>query len=96
MNEPITNTFDHLVEQYLGLESMETTEMILDLCGANMNAKALSLLKQRLQEEEAELPALEARGYVRMQEKGMQLIVSLKHLIAALEATTSRPEEGMV
>ena len=96
MKQQTTGTFDQLVEQYLGLESMEATEMLLDLCRANIDAKALPLLKQRLHEEETQLPVLEARGYVRMQEKGAQLIVSLKQLIAALDATDPDPEEGMV
>lgn len=81
---------DHLIsleEQYLGLESMEVAEELLELCGANIDACALPLLKQRLQEEEAQLPVLEARGYVRMREKSEQLIASLRPLIAALEQT---------
>lgn len=74
-----------LVEQYLGLESMEVTEDLLDLCGACIDTRALPLLKQRLQEEEAQIPQLEARGYVRMREKCEQLVASLRPLIAALE-----------
>jgi hypothetical protein len=74
-----------LVEQYLGLESMEVTEDLLDLCGASIDTRALPLLKQRLQEEETQLPQLEARGYVRMCEKSKQLAASLRPLIEALE-----------
>jgi hypothetical protein len=74
-----------LVEQYLGLESMEVTEDLLDLCGASIDTRALPLLKRRLREEEAQLPLLEARGYVRMGEKCEQLVASLRPLIAALE-----------
>jgi len=74
-----------LVEQYLGLESMEVTEDLLDLCGASIDTRALPLLKRRLQEEETQIPQLEVRGYVRMREKCEQLVASLRSLIAALE-----------
>jgi len=74
-----------LVEQYLGLESMEVTEELLDLCGASIDTRALPLLKQRLQAEETQIPQLEARGYVRMREKCEQLVASLRPLITALE-----------
>jgi hypothetical protein len=40
------------------------------------------------------LTALEARSYVRMQEKEAQLTASLKRLIAALEGIDSPQEEG--
>ena len=73
------------VEQYLGLESMEVTEELLDLCGASIDARALPLLRLRLHEEETQIPQLEARGYVRMREKCEQLVASLRLLIAALE-----------
>jgi hypothetical protein len=76
-----------LVEQYLGLESMEVTEELLDLCGASVDARALPLLRRRLYEEEVQIPQLEARGYVRMREKCEQLVASLRLLIAALEQT---------
>jgi hypothetical protein len=85
MKQPTTDTFDYLVEQYLGLESLEVTEELLDLCGASINVRALPLLRSRLYEEEAQLPQLEARGYVRLCEKGEQLVASLRALIAALE-----------
>lgn len=74
-----------LIELYLGLESMETTEVLLDLCGACIDARALPLLRQRLCEEETQLPMFAAHGYTRMQEKCAQLIASLKQLIDALE-----------
>ncbi len=77
--------FDYLIEQYLGLESLEVTEELLDLCGASIDARALPLLQQRLHKEEAALPQLEARGYVRLREKGEQLVASLRSLIAVLE-----------
>jgi hypothetical protein len=80
-------TLAQLEEQYLGLESLEVTETLLDLCGASIDARALPLLKQRLHEEEAQLPKLEARGYVRMLEKEAQFIASLKRFITALERT---------
>jgi hypothetical protein len=74
-----------LVEQYLGLESMEVTEDLLDLCGASIDTRALPLLRRRLSEEEAQIPRLEMRGYVRMREKCEQLVASLRLLIEALE-----------
>jgi hypothetical protein len=85
MKQPTTNAFDHLVEQYLGLELLEVTETLLDLCGASIDARALPLLRRRLHEEEAQLPQLEARGYTRLREKSQQLVASLRPLIAALE-----------
>ena len=89
MKQPTADAFDHLVEQYLGLESLEVTEELLDLCGASIDARALPLLQRRLHEEEAQLPQLEARGYVRLREKGEQLVASLRALIAALEQEKS-------
>ena len=85
MKQSTTDAFDHLVEQYLALESLEVTEELLDLCGASIDARALPLLRRRLHEEEAQLPQLEARGYTRLREKGEQLVASLRALIAALE-----------
>ena len=76
-----------LAERYLGLESLEVTEELLDLCGASIDTRALPLLKRRLQEEEAQIPMLEARGYIRMREKSEQLVGGLKLLIEALEET---------
>jgi len=32
MKQPTADAFAHLVEQYLGLESLEVTEDLLDLC----------------------------------------------------------------
>jgi hypothetical protein len=90
MKQPKAEVFDQLVEQYLALESLEVTEELLDLCGASIDTRALPLLCQRLHEEEAQLPQLEARGYVRLREKGEQLVASLRPLIAALE---QMPEE---
>ena len=84
-NSQIPELFDQLIEQYLGLESMETTETLLDVCGARIDARALPLLKQRLQEEEAHIPRLKAGGYVRMCEKCEQLVARLRPLLAALE-----------
>lgn len=74
-----------LTEHYLNLESMEIIEDLLDICGANIDVRALPLLCQRLQEEEAQIPLLQARGYVRMREKSDQLVKSLRPLIASLE-----------
>ena len=86
--QPAQPKLHHLMERYLGLESFEVTEELLDLCGANIDARALPLLKRRLQEEEAQIPMLEARGYIRMREKSEQLVESLKPLIEALEETS--------
>ncbi len=86
---PGEDDLTHLVEQYLGLETMAVTEDLLDLCGASIDSRALPLLKQRLHEEEEQIPQLEARGYVRMCEKCEQLVASLRPLIAALEQEES-------
>jgi hypothetical protein len=83
-----------LVEQYLGLEAMEVIEDLLDLCGANIDARALPKLKQRLAEEEACIPVFQARGYVRMREKSEQLAESLRPLIAILEKTKETRERN--
>jgi hypothetical protein len=82
---PGQNDLINCVRKYLGLESMEVTEDLLDLCGASIDTKALPLLKKRLHEEEALISLLEARGYVRMREKCEQLIASLFSLIVILE-----------
>lgn len=76
---------ESLVEWYLGLESFEVTEDLLDLCGARLDGRALPILKRRLREEEAQSPRLQAGGYIRMSEKAEQLIACLRPLIAALE-----------
>jgi hypothetical protein len=79
---------ESLVERYLGLESLDVTEELLDLCGARLDAHALPVLKRRLSEEEIQAPRLQTGGYIRMSEKAEQLIASLKPLIAALEDAT--------
>jgi hypothetical protein len=79
------NSLSQLMEQYLGLESMEATEELLELCGASIGTQALPLLHRRLQEEEAQIPQLEERGYIRMREKSEQLVARLRPLIEALE-----------
>lgn len=68
MTNRTSSHHDQLVEQYLGLESMEVTETLLDMCGASIDQRALPLLKQRLQEEQAQIPRLQARGYIRLVE----------------------------
>jgi hypothetical protein len=73
-----------LIKHYLGLESFEVTEELLELCGATLDARALPLLKRRLSEEEAQILTLERRGYIRMREKSEQIVASLKALITAL------------
>lgn len=93
MTNRMSNHYDQLVAQYLGLESMEVTETLLGLCGATIDRHALSLLKQRLQEERMKVPLLEARGYVRLREKSEQMVAALTPLIAALEAGRSEEEK---
>ncbi|HEU5227164.1 MAG TPA: hypothetical protein VFU49_05075 [Ktedonobacteraceae bacterium] len=93
MTERMSNHHDQLVEQYLGLESMEVTEMLLELCGDTIDERALPLLKQRLQEKVAQIPLLNARGYVRLREKSEQMVTALLPLIAVLEAAVSKEEK---
>ncbi len=89
MTEKSLSQFDLLVEQYLGLKSLEITEALLTLCGATLDGRALPLLRRRLREEREQVPLLEARGYLRMREKCEQLIASLIPLIAFLEEEAS-------
>lgn len=84
---------DQLVEYYLGLESMEVTETLLDMCGESLDQRALPLLKQRLQEEQAQIPRLQARGYIRLREKSEQMVTALTPLIAALEPSDMQEEQ---
>lgn len=81
----MTDALDRLLEQYLGLESMEATENLLELCGAGINEQALPLLKERVLEEEAQISFWQAHGYVRLYEKSKQLVDALQPLITALE-----------
>lgn len=92
MTNRMSNYYDHLVEQYLGLESMEVTEALLELCEATIDARALPLLKQRLQEEQVQIPLLEARGYIRLREKSEQMVAALTPLIAAFEISDGEEE----
>jgi hypothetical protein len=85
MTQPKSASFDHLVEQYLGLEELSAMEELLDLCGAEIDMRALPLLRRRLQEEKVHAAALGTRGYVRMHEKCEQRVYCLKQLIEALE-----------
>lgn len=88
----MTETIAHeLIEWYLGLESLEVTEELLNLCGATIDARALPVLKRRLHEEKAHVSQLEARGYIRMREKSEQLVGSLTALITVLEAMSYDP-----
>jgi hypothetical protein len=88
----MTETIAHeLIERYLGLESLEVTEELLDLCGATIDARALPVLKRRLHEEKAQVSQLEARGYIRMREKSEQLVGSLTSLITVLEEMSHDP-----
>lgn len=48
MTDRVSNDSDQLIERSLGLESLEVTEALLDLCGAAIDRRALPLLKQRL------------------------------------------------
>ena len=94
MTEQSTPHFDLLVEQYLGLETMEMTELLLDVCGATLDTRALSFLRRRLDEEQAQVAAFQARGYIRMREKSEQLIARLQPLIAVLEQESASMEEN--
>ncbi len=89
---PSNLDYVQIVEQYLELESMEVTEILLELCGAIIDARALPLLKQRLQEEQAQVLLLEVHGYIRLREKSEQMVTALTPLITALEAA-GREEE---
>ena len=92
MTDCMSSHYNQLVEQYLGLESMEVTETLLDMCGATIDERALSLLKRRLQEEQAHIPLLDARGYVRLREKSEQMVAALTPLIATLEDSDGEEE----
>jgi hypothetical protein len=96
LKQPEQKHLTHLVERYLGLESMEVTEELLELCGAHLDARALPFLRQRLKEEGTQIPLLQQRGYIRMREKSEQLVASLEPLIAALSQGGQRTEEGRV
>jgi hypothetical protein len=85
MTEPQRTQLDQLVGDYLGLESLEVTEELLDLCGAAIDERALPVLIRRLREEEEQVHLFGARGYTRMREKSEQLVRSLTSLITALE-----------
>ena len=87
-----SNRYNRLIEHYLGLESMEVTETLLDICGATIDERALPLLKQRLKEEQTQIPRLEASGYVRLREKSEQMVAVLTPLIAVLSSTESEEE----
>jgi hypothetical protein len=76
---------DALLERYLGLESLEVIEELLECCGASIDTRALPILRRRLGEEAARAPGLSARGYLRMHEKSAQLMASLTALMTALE-----------
>jgi len=93
MSGHMSNRYDRLVEQYLGLESLEFTETLLDVCGVAIDGQALPLLKHRLQEEQEQIPQLHAHGYVRLREKSEQMVAVLIPLIAALSATGSEMEK---
>lgn len=92
MPQRMSNDYDQLVEHYLGLESMEVTETLLELCGATIDERILPLLKQRLQEEQTQIPRLHAHGYVRLREKSEQMVAALTPLIAVLTRTESEEE----
>jgi hypothetical protein len=88
----MSETIAHeLIERYLGLESLQVTEELLDLCGATIDARALPVLKRRLHEEKAQVSQFEARGYIRMKEKSEQLVGSLTSLITVLEEMSHDP-----
>jgi hypothetical protein len=92
MTDRTSNDSNQLVEQYLGLETMEVTETLLEVCGAIIDERVLPLLKQRLQEEQAQIPLLDARGYIRLREKSEQMVAALIPLIVALETADVQEE----
>jgi hypothetical protein len=81
----MSSVLGELIEQYLGLESFEVIEELLDLCGAAIDQRSLPVLRQRLNVEEANISLLETKGYIRMREKSEQLVASLRPLITILE-----------
>lgn len=93
INDDTTLTLAQRTEHYLGLESMEVTELLLDLCGATLDKRALPLLRKRLEEELAQGMTLRSHGYIRMSEKSEQLVSSLNLLIALLEQTSEDRQE---
>lgn len=77
---------DHdAIASYLNLEGFEVIETLLDLCGVSVDARALPILRCRLQEETQQSQQWQDRGYHRLYEKSQQLISSLNLLIAHLE-----------
>lgn len=81
MSEPT----DTLVERYLGLESIDVQEQLLDVCGSRIDERALPILKRRIEEAHAAATWYTARGYVRMAEKADQLADAVRPLIVAFE-----------
>jgi hypothetical protein len=73
-----------LIDRYIGLESVEVIEEVLAVCGANIDARAIPLLKRRLDEERGRALELGAQGYTRMAEKSAQMIACLTALITML------------
>ena len=86
MKQLPADAFEHLVEHYLGLEMTGSDRRTpRPLWSQHRCACITTCFRRRLHEEEAALPQFEARGYVRLREKGEQLDTSLRALIAALE-----------
>jgi hypothetical protein len=82
MAEPI----DVLMDRYLNLESLDAQEQLLTVCGSSIDARALPILRRRLEEERASATHYGKQGYARMSEKARQLADTVQLLIGALEA----------
>jgi hypothetical protein len=93
-DEDKTLSLNQGAEHYLGLESMEVTEILLDMCGPTLDKRALPLLRRRLDEEQAHRLTLQSHGYIRMSEKSEQLVASLKPLITLLEQPQEDRQEN--
>ncbi len=74
-----------LIDRYIGLESVEVLDELLTVCGADIDARAIPLLKRRLGDEKGQSSEHRVQGYTRMAEKSAQMIACLTALIAALE-----------
>lgn len=81
MNENL----ESLVARYVALESIEVMEELAVVSDLAIDARALPVLRRRLQEEEVSGPLLAERGYERMAEKSAQLQGVLRPLVAVLE-----------
>jgi hypothetical protein len=72
-------------ERYLALEGIDTLEELVALGGADIDRRALPLLRRRLADVEIDGAAQQVRGYARMAEKSAHLAAGLRAFIGALE-----------